>query len=81
MFSFSGQLVPQIEELAHLYRIEFFSWFQAEISRDICQVVVEAVPLTVEINSVHIPDALGPDEGIDRCGSDYIISSVAGLSL
>lgn len=50
--------MPQIEEFGQVNRIEVCVGFQIEIFGNVCQVVVEAVPLKVEIIPVHIPNAL-----------------------
>jgi hypothetical protein len=54
----------QILYISFEYWIEFFSWLQAEILGNVCQVEIDAVPLTVEIDPVNILNSLCPDAAL-----------------
>ena len=53
---------PQIEQLAHVIRVEHLFGLQLEMARDIGQVIVESIPQGAKIESIKISKSLVPEE-------------------
>ena len=56
------QMITQIEQLAHVIRVEHLFGFQLEMVRDIGQVIVESIPQGAKIESIKISKSLVPEE-------------------
>ena len=61
-----GEVVPQIEKLAHVSRVELLCGLHFEIFRDIGQVKVQAIALRRKVDAKHVADPLRSDEGLYR---------------
>ena len=65
-----GKVVPEVEELSHVYGVELLCGLRVEILRDVGQLEVQAVALGRVVDAKHVADPLRPDEGLHRTQRD-----------